>query len=71
MLVGFYRCDRREDEHPLAAYEGFLAAAVGLPQDCIACAVVAVMLLIIRFPAAPQADVGEMHSQVRDEPGPG
>jgi hypothetical protein len=33
-LVGFYRCDRREDEHPLAAYESFLAAAVGAPDDC-------------------------------------
>jgi hypothetical protein len=32
--VGFYRCDRREDEHPLAAYESFLAAAVGAPYEC-------------------------------------
>jgi hypothetical protein len=34
-LVGFYRCDRREDEHPLAAYRSFLAAAVGAPDDCV------------------------------------
>jgi hypothetical protein len=32
-LVGFYRCDRREDEHPLTAYESFLAAAANGPDD--------------------------------------
>jgi hypothetical protein len=26
-LVGFYRCNRREDEHPLAAFRQFLAAS--------------------------------------------
>jgi hypothetical protein len=33
-LVGFYRCDRRDDEHPLVAYGNFLAAAAGGPDDC-------------------------------------